>query len=371
MTKILYVISDRNVGGAGVLLCNLLRHIDRKEFRCAVALPFGSALRERLLDLNVTVRELQNPCDTVNGASVWELVSVIRDFDADVVHANAAISARIAGRLCGRGVIHTRHCCFPIPQRGLIRKTSENWGNRLLSHRVIATSRSAADNLKQLGIPKGKIRVILNGSDPVRAVEDGELERLREQWDLTEDDYCVGICARLEPCKGHSVFLRAAERIQNMEIPRQIKFLIVGEGSLRKHLEQNVRALGLSDSVRMVGFVEDMAPVYRLLRINVNCSCGTETSCLAISEGMSASLPTIASDYGGNPAMIGQDGAGILTPVGDDEALAEAIRKIASDQVVENTMSEKAYQRYCERFTAKRMTEQTENVYRELMAERY
>ena len=301
---------------------------------------------------------------------MWELVSVIREFDADIVHANAAISARVAGRLCRRSVIHTRHCCFPIPKRGVIQKATENLGNRLLSQRVIATSASAAGDLMKLGIPKRKIRVILNGSDPIREVEEWELSQLRQEWGLTEEDYCVGICARLEPCKGHSVFLRAAERIQKMELPRQIKFLIVGEGSLRPHLEQNIRALGLSNVVRMVGFVEDMAPVYRLLRINVNCSCGTETSCLAISEGMSASLPTIASNYGGNPVMIGKDGAGILTPVGDDEALAEAIRRIASDQVVGNTMSEKAYRRYCEQFTAERMTKQTEDVYREVLAER-
>lgn len=367
MINVLYVISDRNIGGAGVLLCNLLRHIDRGRFRCGVALPFGSALRERLLELNVTVLELENPVDTLNFASVRELFSVIREFDAQIVHANAAISARMAGKLCGRTVIHTRHCYFPIEKRGLLEKATENFGNRILSDRVIATSRTAAENLRDLGIPKKKIHIILNGSDPVRAAEDWELQALRERWGLSEDDYCVGICARLEPCKGHSVFLRAAEIIRDRPLPRNIKFLIVGDGSLRAHLEQNIRVLGLSDIVKMVGFAEDMAPVYRLLRIHVNCSCGTETSCLAISEGMSAGLPTVASDYGGNPDMIGKSEAGILTPVGNADALADAICRIASDQVVENRMSDAAYRRYCERFTAKRMTEQTEDVYRKAL----
>ena len=97
MIRVLYVISDLNIGGAGVLLCNLLRNIDRRHFQCAVALPYGSALRERLLSLDVSIWELEHPCDTLNAASVRELISVVHRFDAHVVHANAAISARMAG----------------------------------------------------------------------------------------------------------------------------------------------------------------------------------------------------------------------------------------------------------------------------------
>ena len=296
MIRVLYVISDRNIGGAGVLLCNLLRNLDRRHFQCAVALPYGSALRERLLPLEVSIWELEHPCEFLNAASVRELISVIRRFDAHLVHANAAISARMAGKFCGRGVIHTRHCYFSIPKRGLIERAAQNFGNRTLSDMVIATSQNAMENLRELGIPKKKIQLILNGSDPVREVEEWELQALRDAWELDIEDYCVGICARLEPCKGHSVFLRAAEILKERDLPVSLKLLIVGEGSTRRHLEQNIRVLGLSDIVKMVGFAEDMAPVYHLLRIHVNCSCGTETSCLAISEGMSAGLPTIASD---------------------------------------------------------------------------
>ena len=370
MIRVLYVISDRNIGGAGVLLCNLLRNIDRRHFQCAVALPYGSDLRERLLPLEVSIWELERPCDTLNAASIRELISVVRRFDAHIVHANAAVSARMAGRLCGRAVIHTRHCCFPIGKRGLSERIVQNLGNRTLSDMVIATSKTAAENLRELGIPKKKLQIILNGSDPVREAESWEVDALRDAWGLDADDYCVGLCARLEPCKGHSVFLRAAEILKERDLPVNLKLIIVGEGSLRKNLEQNIRALGLSEIVKMVGFVDDMAPVYRLLRIHVNCSCGTETSCLAVSEGMSAGLPTIVSDYGGNPAMIGNSEAGIVTPVGEAEALANAICRIASDQVVENRMSDAARERYWQHFTAKQMTEQTEDVYRRVLLQR-
>ena len=367
MIKILYVISDKNIGGAGVLLCNLLAHLDRRRFCPAVALPYGSRLRERLLRYNVQIFELENPADRANLASIRELISVIRSVSPDVVHANAAICARIVGQVYGKKTVHTRHCYFPLQKGSGLTTLVRNFGNRTLSDLAIATSESAAENLRDLGISRKKIRVILNGSDPVREVSEGELWDLRARLGLSEEDFCVGICARLEPCKGHATFLRAVERLEQMELPRRMKFLIVGEGRQRRHIEQNIRVLGLSDCVRMVGFVEDMAPIYRLLRVHVNASSGTETSCLAISEGMSASLPTVATDYGGNRVMIGKGGAGILVPVNDPIAMAEAIRKIASDEALENSMREAAYARYLDRVTAERMTRETERVYLELM----
>ncbi len=367
--KILYVISDENIGGAGVLLCNLLRNLDRSRFLAEVALPKGSALTERIAELDVPTIELEHPCDRFSGGSVRELQRLIRKRAPDIVHANAAVSARVAGRLCGRKVIHTRHCCYPVRDDRQLHPFAyaERIGNRWLSDRAIATAEAAAENLRELGIPDRKISVIINGSEPVREVEEWELEQWRARLGLTAEDFCVGICARLEPCKGHTVFLSAAKIAQRRMPERRFRFLIVGEGSLRAFLEARAEQEGVLDLVRFVGFVSDPAPLYRLFRINVNASCGTETSCLAISEGMSASLPTVASHYGGNRAMIGETGAGICFEVGNAVSLADAICKIASDEALEARMRAAALERYQSQFTAKRMTEQVQELYSSLM----
>ena len=363
------MISDENVGGAGVLLCNLLKNLDRTRFEAEVALPRGSALLERIDALKIPTVELEHPCDRVSGRSVRELQRLIRFRKPDIVHANAAVSARVAGKLCGRRVIHTRHCCYPMKDDRRIHPFfyAERMGNRWLSDRAIATADAAAENLREMGMPARKISVIINGSEPVREVEEAELAEWRERLKLTREDYCVGICARLEACKGHTVFLSAARIAQQRMPERRFRFLIVGEGSLGQFLKERAIREGLAESVRFVGFVPDPAPIYRLLRINVNASCGTETSCLAISEGMSAALPTVASHYGGNRAMIGDTGAGICFEVGNAVSLADAICRIASDQVLEERMREAALARYREHFTAKRMTEQVQELYTMLL----
>ena len=363
--KVLHVISDSNIGGAGVLLCNLLSCFERDKVESVVALPCGSKLAPRLIKMGVPVLYLSEHCDRVSANSVLELSRIIKKRKFDIVHANAAVSARVAARLCRVPVLHTRHCCFP--PSGILAKSFwrrlAGMCNRMLSDCVIATADAAAKNLLELGIPENKIRTVINGSLPVCEVDEETLNATKKELKIEKNDFTVGICARLEECKGHETFLKAAAILRQIHPNIPFRFLIIGEGSRRAFLEEMRAELALDDCVTFVGFVSDMAPIYRILRVNVNCSCGTETSCLAISEGMSVGLPTVASNYGGNVAMIGESGAGMLFEVGDAEALADAILQIAEDEALEEKMRQCARERYLSHFTAQKMSREVQNVY--------
>lgn len=367
--KVLHVISDSNIGGAGVLLCNLLACFDRDKVESMVALPCGSKLAARIKTMNVPVIYLHNACDRVSLNSVHELFQIIQKVNPDIVHANAAVSARVAARLCRVPVVHTRHCCFPPSgiMRNAIARRAAGMCNRMLSDHVIATAQAAAKNLCELGIPDEKISIIINGSLPVREVNEGTLDETRKRFGIQKEDFTVGICARLEEYKGQDTFLLAASILRQLRPQLPFRFLIIGDGSCGEELKKLTAELGLDDFVTFTGFISDMAPVYRVLRVNVNCSSGTETSCLAISEGMSVGLPTVASDYGGNVAMIGKSGAGFLFPVGDAEALATAILQIAEDEELEKKMKERARERYLSHFTAEKMSREVQDVYEKIL----
>ncbi len=370
--KVLHVISDSNVGGAGVLLTTLLRNFDRERIQSVVALPKDSLLCPRIKALGIPAHSLRHAPDRLSYASVRELRQIALHEGVELIHANAALSARAAGKLLRLPVVHTRHCCYPVGRLWRSFPTKQLGGacNRFLSDRVIATADAAADNLRALGIPSERIEVILNGSEQIREVSEEELDAWRARLGIVKEDFTVGICARLEVCKGHTVFLEAA-RLTTERMPHlPWRFLIVGEGSLRAELEAQTKRMGIADTVRFTGFVEDMAPIYRLLRLNVNCSCGTETSCLAISEGMSASLPTVASDYGGTRAMLEGSEGGVLFPVGDANALADAICSVATDQEKEARMRVASRERYLQCYTARGMTERVEALYQSLQRER-
>ena len=370
--KVLHVISDSNIGGAGVLLCNLLTCFDRERVESIVALPCDSQLASRLRKMDVPILYLGERCDSVSPNSIWELSRIIKKNHIDVVHSNAAISARVAARLCFVPVIHTRHCYYPHTgalSNPLLRQIA-GFGNRLLSDHVIATADAAAQNLLELGIPKQKISIIINGSLPVREVDEKTLDKIRKKYSMKKSDFIVGICARLEECKGHDTFLSAAAILRRTHPEIPFRFLIIGDGTRSEELKSLAREYEIDDCVTFTGFVSDMAPIYHILRINVNCSCGTETSCLAISEGMSVGLPTIASNYGGNVAMIGDSDAGMLFSVGDAQSLADAILKIAQNDVLELKMKLAAKERYLSHFTAEKMSREVQNVYENLIKTR-
>ncbi len=367
--KVLHVISDENIGGAGVLLTTLLETMDRSRVESVVAMPMGSLLCDRVKASGIPVIPLQNPCDRFSWKSVRELEQIIDRAEPEIVHANAAICARVAGRLRRRIVVHTRHCCFTpsrIYQSKLVQRTV-GWLDRILSDRVIATADAAAENLYAMGIRPSSVEIIVNGVVPVRSVSEVELQDFRKKWGIDKDDFCVGICARLEEYKGHDIFLKAIQLILDQKSRRSIRFLIVGDGSMRETLEQTSRKLGIEEHVVFTGFLSDMAPIYRLLDLNVNCSRGTETSCLALSEGMSASLPFLATDFGGNVAMQGGSDAGILFPIDDARTLAALILCVEGDRALHAKMCKAARARYEKNYTAVRMAEHLTAVYEDLM----
>lgn len=371
--KVLHVISDENIGGAGVLLTTLLKNMDRKKVESIVAMPKNSLLFERISSLGIEVIPLYHPCDRVNVRSIKEMGEIIKKTACDLVHTNAALCARIAAKKKDVPIVYTKHCCFPprgIQKKQWVRRAAGKISSRY-SNRIVATAAAAAEELVSYGIKRSSIELIINGSEAVRTVSEMELDAFRKKWKIQKDDFCIGICARIEECKGHDVFLKAAKTVLDQKNEKNIVFFIVGDGSMRETIERQVKNEGISNHVRFLGFVEDMAPVYRILNLNVNCSRGTETSCLALSEGMSASVPFIATDYGGNADMKGDSNAGMLFAVNDDAALARSICRIMNDSELYQRMRRAAYERYHQKYTAVQMSEHLMAVYEDLLGVKF
>ena len=370
--KVLEVISDTNIGGAGVLLVTRLRHRDRSRFETTVLLPQGSALVPRFRAIGVPVRVMRG-CRN-RSADLWhvaELVRIIRACRPDLINCHGCFSARVAAAIAGVPIrIYTRHCAYPVsklrqsvPAKALFRAITKG-----LSHHVVAVADAAKENLLDMGAPVSRISVIINGAEGLRCLSDQEKSAWRARLGIFENATVVGISARLEPCKDHACFLRAAARLCNGE--GEYFFLILGDGSLRGHLKQETHRLGIASHVRFVGFVEDVAPYVNLMDIHVNCSIGTETSSLAISEAMSLGIPTIASDFGGNPYMVRNGENGFLYPAGDDKALAEKIRLLARSPEVYNRVCRGARARFERELNASSMTKKTEQLYARLFQKR-
>ena len=371
MIKVVEVISDTNIGGAGRLLLARLEESDRLRFDETVILPRASKLCSHLEALGVKYIEIDGCADrSLDIFAILKLWREIRRVRPHILNSHACLSARIAGRLAGvPTVIQTRHSSFPIGRAYDHRavRAAVRIASRLLSDRIIAVAHIVKRDLLQMGVDAERISVIINGAKPLKMASASEIEATRERLGVARGERIVGICARLEKCKDHETFLRAAEIVCRKS--RDYRFLIVGEGSQRRALEDLAGRLGIADRVTFTGFCDNVAEYMNIFDVNVNCSVGTETSSLALSEGMSLGIPAIASDYGGNPYMVCDGVNGFLYPQGNADELARRILLLADDALYRR-LSVGAYERFWRELNAKRMTCATEELYVELLKKR-
>lgn len=370
MIKILNILSDTNIGGAGRLLVNYLHNFDRNKFCGKVILPRNSELKPYIEKEGYEVVEIENGRDkSFDMKAMREIQAIIRREKPDIVHTHSAFSGKLAAYLCGVPVrFYTRHSAFP-PSKKLTTfpgKQLNGFINNTLATDIVAVAEAAKENLVDTGIDPKKITVIINGVDEVRRTSSDEQKQLKKSLGISESTFVCGISARLEPYKGHSYLLDSAKEVTKVH-PDTV-FLIMGSGSCENALKEQAKSLGIADKVIFTGFLHDVAPYYNILDLSLNCSWGTETSCLALSEGMSVGVPAIATTYGGNPYMITEGVNGYLVPKKDSPAMAKAIIRLIESPDEMARLKVGARRMYEEKFTAAVMTRQLEALYEAAVA---
>ena len=368
MIRVLNIISDTNIGGAGRVLINYLQYADREQFDTAVALPRGSLLKAPLEELHTTVYEVDGIADrSYDKGDVKVLRELIRRVDPDIVHTHGALSGRIAAKQCGKKIVYTRHSAFPVPAK--LRYPPGRWVNKWMNEhyadRIIAVSPAAAANLTDAGVSPRKITVMMNGVAPVERAGPEACRAFRAKYGLQEGVFTAGILARIEPYKGHLHIVEAAQQLKGEG--RKLQVLIAGTGGYEEELRGEVSRRGLEDTVFFLGFQSDVAPVLSVLDVQLNASYGTETSSLSILEGMSMGLPAVVSSYGGNPWLIDDGEDGLIFPNRDSAALARCVARLMDEPDTLRHMGERAVEIFHRRFTGQIFAKNVEQVYLDLL----
>lgn len=365
--RVLHCISDSNIGGAGRLLLHLLRHFDKDIFEVTAVVPKESDLVPRIRDCGIPVIETEHGRDASHDrGGIGELCGIMRRVKPHIVHTHSSLDAKIAAYLCGvKCRIYTRHSVFDPPRKLTTFPGKQIAGlvNNTLATRIIAVAQAAADILTATGVKDEKITVILNGVEPLSASPEAECAALREKLGFTEGDFVCGISARMEPYKGHSYLVETAKAV--CALRPEAKFLVMGTGTSYEETVQLAREAGLDGKMVFTGFVTDVVPYYSIMDLSLNCSWGTEATSLALIEAMSLGLPAVVTSFGGNPGVIEDGVNGFLVPEKDSAAMAEAIVRIMNDRELYEKLSAGAEKRFGEKFTARAMTAQLENVYKE------
>lgn len=370
MVKILNIISDKNIGGAGRCLLNFLKYYDRKNFLVKVVLPKASLLIPEIKKLEIEIIEIDGITNkSFDIKAISSIKKIIELEKPQIVHTHSVLSARIAAKTCrGTKIVYTRHSVFPVSpyiSKG-VGRIANKLLNEFLADEIIAVAEAAKTNLTDSGISDKKIKVVLNGVEPLIKASAQEIYDTKNKYGIAETDFVVGILARLNEVKGHSYFIDAASKIKKLK-GTTVKFLIIGTGEIENQLKEQVKRLNLQDIIIFTGFINDIHVVLSTMDLQINASWGTEATSLALLEGMSLGIPAVVTDYGGNPGVIRTGENGLLVRTKDSQDLASAILRVIEDDGLRVYMQKKSIEIFNKKFTVQTYCRNTENVYRNLV----
>ena len=369
MIKVLNIISDTNIGGAGRVILNYLKYSDREKFETQVAVPRGSLLKEPLEQAGAKVYEVDGMADrSYHKEDVKALKALIAQAKPDLVHTHGSLSGRIAAKGRRVPVVYSRHSAFPVPAK--LKYPPGRWVNKFVNEhyadRIIAVSPATKDNLTEGGISAKKITVVMNGTAPVARTSEAEQAALRDSLGIPQAAVVFGILARLEDYKGHLYLVEAAKILKDRG-RTDFRVLIAGTGTFEEEVARAVKEMDVDDVVEMLGFRSDVPQLLNILDVQLNASYGTEATSMALLEGMSLGLPTIASDYGGNPWVVRDGENGILFPSQNADALADAMERLMEHPEERAAMSCRALDIFQQEFTGEVFARNTEKIYLDIL----
>ncbi len=362
--RILIVVDSLNVGGAERHVVDLALALHREGHAVTVACSVSGSLAEPLETARIPVRPLL-------GRIVKRRISLpyaraIRGLLGrerfDLVHAHIYASAAASAlATVGTGVplVVTEHTEALWQGRG--GRLLSPWMYRRVAH-VIAVSDAIRRRLVERdGVAPNKITLLPNSVPPARQTHGDALPLPAE---LAEGSLLVGVVARLQPEKGVGSFLRAAAHVAR-ELPAA-RFVVVGDGPLRKELLGLAEELGVHDRVLFLGFRPDAQALLGLMDV-VAVPSVSEGTPLVVLEAMAAAVPVVASRVGGIPGQIQPGREGILVPPGDAKALGDALLSLLRDPERARRMGEAGRLRAETEFSHENMVRKVEGIYRDAL----
>lgn len=287
--------------------------------------------------------------------------------ETDIIHAHngrTALAAALAVRLAGRGrCVMTQHFLTPnhATQRGpkaAISGAAHHWMVGQMS-RILAISEAVREAMLARGeVPDSKITVVPNG---ITAPDPGNAAETRRQLGIGADTPLVVCAARLEREKDVASLISAVQIVRE-RVPG-VRCLVAGEGAERLALAAQIGALGLEDSVTLLGFRADAPALMAAADVFVLPSLA-EPFGLVLLEAMALGRPVVATRVGGPLEIVVDGETGFLVSPSSPNALADALGTLLEDPALARRMGENGRARYAAQFTAAKMSQAILAVYR-------
>jgi glycosyltransferase involved in cell wall biosynthesis len=362
--RVLHLIDSLDLGGAQVVLLNLLRHADHTRFTHEAACLHGRGVfwgPVAATGVPLSTLSFHHYFPSYVPLLAWRLLA--RSYD--IVHCHL-LAANVIGKplaaLCRIPVrINHDHCNDKLSDPRPWAFPADTWSNRFASH-VIAVSESTRAFVEhQEHVPAARTSTIHNGIDCEVFRPRPELRaEARQRWQLPADAFIVAGVGRLTYQKNFSLFLQIAA--ETLRLHPHAYFVIAGTGEEEPQLRDLAHALGIAERVRFLGYVpamSDLYPAVDLLLLNSRF----EGLPITILEAMATGLPIVASNLDGIAEVLTSGHDATLVPPGNAAPFTAAIAELINNPGLVRTYTERTLEKVRTHYSAARMTREVESIY--------
>jgi len=391
--KILFVIENSFFGGGERAFAQIINGLDKEKFEIYVAclsheINLSQAIsrdepRSAVSGSELFIEKVRNSAEIIpfdlrnrfNFRNISYLASIIKEKNIQIVHSQGARVDFFARFAAKRTKVPVVISTVQMPVEGFnvnfFKKTIyiflDRFSEKFVNRFIVVSEALKKRLIEKHRISSGKVSLIYNGveieSDTRFRIPDTR-KKIREELKIPENTMLVGTIGRLVWQKGLPYFLEAVEIITQSPITNHQSpvFLIVGEGELRSELENLAKRLEISDRVIFTGFRKDVKEILAALDILVLASLREGFPMITL-EAMAMGEPVVATDIEGIREQVINGETGILVPLKNPQALAEAILRLAQDKELRTRMGLAGRRLVEQKFDIREIIKQHEQLY--------
>lgn len=365
MIRVLQTIRQGKIGGGEKHVLDLTSHIDRRKFEPIVLSFTEGEMIEELNKMNVENYVIKT--EKAFDVRVWKSVAQLMEkLDIDLVHCHgtrAFSNCYWAANSLKKKAIYTIHGWSFHPNQNYLVQALRRKAERFLTAQSKVNIAVSYGNQEE-GIARLRMNnsvVVKNGVNlDVFNFHSSNYPDFRKEIGVKEDELLVGLIARITAQKDPITFLKAAKRALARD--NRLKFLIVGNGEMKKAAIRFAVECGIMDHCIFLDFRTDVPPI--LKAIDIYCLPSLwEGLPIGALEAMAMGKPVVATAIDGTIELVKHGANGFLFPVGNEIKLAQSILELSSNHALRIEMGLRSREKIEKEHDVRLMVKEIENIY--------
>jgi glycosyltransferase involved in cell wall biosynthesis len=375
--NIVFVSISCDLYGSSKVLLSLVLHMKQQssEYNPIVCLPPEEGLlRAKLQEAGVPIIEMpvvKLKRSMLKSFGLFSLVGeyfkarlifrkATKDISVDCIHSNTLATLFGAIYCKFRKTKHILHVHEIMDSPKAAAYFFKNILKYCSDHVVYNSEATAKFYNEQSPSLKRKSVTIVNGVDRNgEAISEEERTSIRKElFHVGKEDIVMGLVGRINRLKGHEITLDVFSEIANEYPTLQVRFIgstPPGQDHFLVNLQDKIRRMNLEDRVRIIGFQEDVFPLFESMDFAVVPSTEAESFGLVVVEAMLAGKAVIGSDIGGIATIIDHNNTGLLFDPESKESYKSALKKLLDDVQLKQKLEERALSVAKSEYTTERM----------------